>query len=99
MAIVTWLPAALAYLIPIGLFLMEDRGRPDHKILDIPVGEPVWREVRSLDQLPGHLLREIEHFFAVYKDLEEQKTAVLGWRDLAEALDVIETARRRAAGS
>lgn len=92
-------PGCLVRMRPIGLFLMEDRGRPDHKILGIPVGEPVWREVRSLDQLPGHLLREIEHFFAVYKDLEEQKTAVLGWRDLAEALDVIETARRRAAAS
>src|SRR5919106_416814 len=78
---------------PIGLFVMEDQGKEDHKILGAPVGDPVWREAESLDDVPAHLLRELEHFFAIYKDLEDKKTAVKGWRDASEALQVIEKAR------
>ena len=79
---------------PIGLFLMEDQGRPDHKVLGVPAGEPVWGGVHNLDEVPGHLLAEMEHFFSVYKDLEETKTATLGWRGVDEAIAVIAAARR-----
>jgi inorganic pyrophosphatase len=72
---------------------MEDQGKEDHKILGAPVGDPVWREAETLDDVPAHLLRELEHFFAIYKDLEDKKTAVKGWRDAAEALEIIEKAR------
>ncbi len=78
---------------PVGLFLMEDQGDPDHKVIGVPVGEPVWAGVESLADLPPHLLKEIEHFFTVYKDLEEKKTAALGWHDLVETLRIIEAAR------
>lgn len=80
---------------PIGLFLMEDEGKADHKVLAVPLGDPVWAPARSLDDVPGHLLRELEHFFSVYKDLEEKKTAALGWRDRDEAAEVIAAARKR----
>ncbi len=81
---------------PIGLFLMEDQGRPDHKVLGVPTGEPVWGKVRSLDEVPAHLLAEMDHFFRVYKDLEDRKTATLGWRGVEEALQVIAAARAAA---
>lgn len=79
---------------PIGLFVMEDQGREDLKILGIPVGDPVWRDAEDLDDVPGHLLRELEHFFAIYKDLEGKKTAVKGWQGGPEAFSAIEKARR-----
>ncbi len=78
---------------PIGLFLMEDQGEADHKVLGVPLGDPVWAAAMTLDDVPAHLLRELEHFFTVYKDLEEKKTAALGWRSAAEAIAVIEAAR------
>jgi len=79
---------------PIGLFVMEDQGREDLKILGVPVGDPVWRDAEDLDDVPGHLLRELEHFFAIYKDLEGKKTAVKGWQGGPEAFSAIERARR-----
>lgn len=79
---------------PIGLFLMEDQGHPDHKVIGVPLGEPVWAEVKKLADVPAHMLKEIEHFFTVYKDLEEKKTAALGWHDLEETVAIIENARR-----
>ena len=53
----------------------------------------MWREADGLEDVPAHLLSELEHFFAIYKDLEDEKTAVKGWRDAAEALATIERAR------
>jgi inorganic pyrophosphatase len=76
----------------IGVFLMEDQGAADHKILGVPIGDPLWDGAETLDDVPDHLLRELEHFFAVYKDLEDKKTATRGWRDAAEANAVIERA-------
>lgn len=77
---------------PIGVFLMEDQGKADHKILGVPDGDPLWREAKALDDVPPHLLREFEHFFAVYKDLEDKKTATLGWSGVDDAHRVIESA-------
>lgn len=78
---------------PIGLFLMEDQGHPDHKVIGVPLGEPVWADIRVLEDVPPHMLKEIEHFFTVYKDLEEKKTAALGWHDLDETLEIIASSR------
>jgi inorganic pyrophosphatase len=78
---------------PIGLFLMEDQGQADHKVLGVPLGDPVWAGAASLDDVPTHLLKELEHFFSVYKDLEEKKTATLGWRPAEEAAAIIAAAR------
>ncbi len=86
-------PGCRIHIRPIGLFLMEDQGQPDHKVLGVPLGEPLWQEVHSLDDLPRHIIREMEHFFMVYKDLESKKTASLGWRGLDEATQVIRQAR------
>lgn len=80
---------------PIGLFKMWDEKGPDHKILCVPTGDPVWNHFNSLDELPPHLLKEIEHFFDVYKDLEEKKTGVEGWEDVKSALRIIEEAQKR----
>jgi inorganic pyrophosphatase len=44
------------------------------------------------------LLAEIEHFFAVYKDLEDKKVETHGFRDLEAALMIIGEARQRAGG-
>jgi inorganic pyrophosphatase len=79
---------------PVGLFVMEDQGREDLKILGVPQGDPVWRDAEQLSDIPSHLLRELEHFFSIYKDLEGKKTAVEGWRDAPEAYAAIERARR-----
>jgi len=86
-------PGCRVRIRPIGLFLMEDRGAADHKVLGVPPRDPIYGEARSLDDVPPHLLREFEHFFTVYKDLEEDKTATIGWRPLQEAIDTIRAAR------
>lgn len=80
---------------PIGVFLMEDQGQPDHKVLGVPVGDPLWIEATDITDVPPHTLRELEHFFAVYKDLEDKKTAALGWEPAAIATEIVAAARAR----
>jgi inorganic pyrophosphatase len=81
---------------PVGMFLMRDEEGTDVKLLCVPASDPRWNQVEKLADLPEFELREIAHFFGIYKDLEPGKTTELGgWRDRTEAEAAIEAARRR----
>jgi inorganic pyrophosphatase len=69
----------------IGLFKMRDRGVNDYKILAVPHTDPLFAEIRKLDDVPQHYLKEVEHFFATYKQLEGIHTEPLGWAGPEEA--------------
>lgn len=92
-------PGCLIEAKPVGLFKMWDEKGPDEKILCVPVSDPHWNHIERLADVPRHLMREIEHFFAIYKELEKKKTGVEGWEDLDAALSVIEASRRRFGGA
>ena len=77
--VLVWEPTFPGCLIeerPVGLFKMWDEKGPDEKILCVPISDPLWNYIASLSDVPPHLLKEIEHFFSIYKDLEEKKTGV-----------------------
>ncbi len=80
---------------PVGMFKMYDEKGPDEKILCVPVMDPLWSHIHNLSDVPPHLLKEIEHFFSIYKDLEDKKTGVEGWHDRATALEIIREAEQR----
>ena len=61
----------------------------------VPVRDPRWSHIASLDDVPGQLQEEIEHFFNVYKNLENKPVETDGWHPLADAERAIEEARRR----
>lgn len=88
-------PGCLIKARPVAVFLMEDDKGVDEKILCVPLGDPNRGHIRELKDVPPHLLKEIEHFFAVYKDLEQKTVKIDGWRDRDEALRVIEECRQR----
>jgi inorganic pyrophosphatase len=81
---------------PIGLFKMWDEKGSDEKILCVPLRDPVWSHIEQLEDLLPNLRNEIEHFFAVYKELEGKKVGIEGFAGRDQALDVIARARRRA---
>ena len=80
---------------PVGLFRMRDEKGPDEKILCVPVSDPHWNYIERLSDVPLHLLKEIEHFFAVYKELEAKKTGTEGWEDRESAIKVINESYQR----
>lgn len=80
---------------PIGLFEMLDQGIRDEKILAYATGNPRFSSVRNYTEVQPHILREVEHFFSIYKDLEGKRTKVLGWKDRDAAHAIIETSHAR----
>ncbi len=70
---------------PIGLFHLVDSGKADEKVLAVPTGDPYSDGLNELDDIPQHYLKEIEHFFRVYKDLEGTHTETRGFEGAAEA--------------
>ncbi len=77
---------------PIGVLLMTDEKGQDEKILAVPEPDPRFEEMSDLRDLPRHLLKELEHFFGIYKDLEGKETAVLGWEPVLQAHEIIRNA-------
>ncbi len=69
-------PGCIIEVKPVGLFKMWDEKVPDEKILCVPVSDPDWNYIGNLSDIPPHLLKEIEHFFTIYKELEPKKTRV-----------------------
>ncbi|HTL47070.1 MAG TPA: inorganic diphosphatase [Verrucomicrobiae bacterium] len=88
-------PGCLIEAKPVGLFKMWDEKGPDEKILCVPVHEPFWNYINGLSDVPPHLLKEIEHFFKIYKELEKKKTGVEGWHDREDAIQIIRQAEDR----
>ena len=74
---------------PVGVLKMLDRGEPDDKILAVPVNDPQHGEYFDIADLPAHHLKEIEHFFAIYKDLEGRRVEIVGWEKSEVAMQVI----------
>ena len=88
-------PGCVMEVKPIGVFHMADDKGPDEKIICVPVSDPIWNSLNDLSDINPHLLKEIEHFFQVYKDLEHKVVDVDGWGDLREALAIIEECTER----
>jgi inorganic pyrophosphatase len=74
---------------PIGMLEMLDQGKTDEKILAVGLNNPRYRDVRNYSEIYPHLLREIQHFFATYKDLEGKRTEMIGWHNAHKARTVI----------
>jgi inorganic pyrophosphatase len=82
---------------PVGVFHMTDEKGPDEKLICVPLRDPVWSNVHDIHDVAAPFRQEIEHFFQVYKDLEEKPPETRGFGNRAEALEVLEDARARAA--
>lgn len=80
----------------IGVCWMTDEAGPDAKILAVPRADARWAEVNDLGDVPAHLLKEIQHFFEVYKALEPSKRSDVGdWEGVDGAVKEIHAALQR----
>lgn len=88
-------PGCLIEVRPIGVLEMVDEHGPDQKILAMPDRNPRYEQIHTVDQVFPHVRREIEHFFAIYKELEGKRTEMNGWRGPKEARQAIQESRNR----
>ena len=83
---------------PIAILNMIDSGEADAKILAVQDKNPRFdtiKDLKDIQALNPHLLREIEHFFGIYKELEGKETETRGWRSAEDARRVLVTASER----
>jgi inorganic pyrophosphatase len=90
------LPGVVLRCRPLGVLRMDDEAGGDAKLLAVPADDicPLFTHWKSIEDVPEIRLKQIQHFFEHYKDLEAGKwVKILGWAGLevahAEILDGI----------
>jgi inorganic pyrophosphatase len=84
------IPGCVMTARPIGMLRMIDQNLEDIKIIAIHVNDPMFESYTDISQLPPHVLREVHHFFEIYKELEKtQRPIVEDFQGRVDALKVI----------
>jgi inorganic pyrophosphatase len=81
-------PGVVVTCRPLGILKMDDEAGGDSKLIAVPTEKicPMYAKVKVLEDLPELLVRQIQHFFEHYKDLEAGKwVKVLGWGGIDDA--------------
>lgn len=72
----------------LGVLKMTDDGGGDAKVIAVPVEKvlPMYKKIQSMEDLEELRLKQIQHFFEHYKDLEPGKwVKIEGWAGIEEA--------------
>ena len=74
-----------------GLRMADDKGGDD-KIIAVCIDDPAYAHYQRLDEVPSHVMRELDRFFRDYKMLEDKRVDVEEFYAKDHALDVIKAA-------
>jgi inorganic pyrophosphatase len=86
-------PGCLVKARMIGMIIMEDEKGIDDKVVAVPTKDPRLSHVKSIDDLPEHLKREIQEFFESYKKLEPGKFVKFKkWESAEKAKETVKKA-------
>ncbi|WP_010257046.1 inorganic diphosphatase [Myroides injenensis] len=89
------LPGLVVEVKPVGIFFMADDKGDDEKIICVPVSDPIMNKLNDINDVNEHFKKEVEHFFKVYKDLENKKVTTNGFGDKAAAIKMIKECKER----
>jgi inorganic pyrophosphatase len=78
-------PGILAKVRPVAIMDMVDDGESDVKIIAVPSKDPRFAEIKDLKDINKHTLKEMEHYFSTYKQLQNKEVKVLGFSDAENA--------------
>ena len=82
-------PGCIVEVRPIGVLDMEDDKGQDWKIIAVADSDPKLKTINAIEDLDEHHKNEIQHFFEVYKQLENKEVSVRGWLGKDVAYKVI----------
>jgi inorganic pyrophosphatase len=74
---------------PVANIKMVDAGVLDDKIVTVSTTDPFYRHIKTLEDIPPSLVKELTYFFENYKRAEEKTTKVKQWEDADEAKEII----------
>ncbi len=87
-------PGILVRARPVAIMNMVDSGDSDAKIIAVPVSDPRWKDVQDITDLNKHTLKEIEHFYLTYKQLQNKVVTISGFEGKIAAEKAFEKARK-----
>lgn len=70
---------------PVAIMHMIDDGDSDAKIIGVPKKDPRFDTVKDLGDINPHTLKEIEHFFATYKKVQNKEVQIEGFDNVVAA--------------
>jgi inorganic pyrophosphatase len=82
-------PLCIVSARPIGVMQLIDTEEEDDKIIAVHCGDPVYESIHEVDQLPRHILEELQRFFEEYKVLERKAVFMEGWLPRDDAYRII----------
>lgn len=83
-------PLSLMQARPIGSIKMLDQGEEDDKIISVHINDPAFKDYKSINELPTHILKELKRFFLDYKTLENKEVHIEELQGPETALKVVE---------
>lgn len=83
-------PGILVRVRPVAIINMIDSGESDAKIVAVPVNDPRWSEVTCLKEVNKHTIKEIQHFFETYKQIQNKEVKIEGIEDVDKAKEAFE---------
>ncbi|MDP9728229.1 inorganic diphosphatase [Alicyclobacillus tolerans] len=89
-------PGCLIETRVVGVLVMSDEKGQDEKLIGVAEKDPRFAQIQTLEDIPPHILKEIAHFFQVYKDLENKEVKIEGWKGTKEAQEILQDAINRA---
>jgi inorganic pyrophosphatase len=82
-------PGILVKVRPVGVAHMIDDGESDAKIIAVPEKDPRFDEIKDLSDVNKHTIKEIEHFFLTYKQIQKKVVTIDSFGDKSEAIAAI----------
>lgn len=79
------LPGILVRVRPVAIMNMIDSGDSDAKVIAVPIDDPRFDDVKDLGDVNKHTVKEIEHFYATYKKLQNKEVVVQGFKGKKDA--------------
>jgi len=83
-------PGILLVVRPVAVMHMVDSGDSDDKIIAVPVKDPRWENVKDLDDVNPHTIKEIQHFFETYKSIDNKVVTIDGVEGKEKAIEAIQ---------
>ncbi len=83
-------PGIVVHARPVAVMHMVDSGDNDDKILAVPTDDPRWNGVKDLSDINPHKIKEIEHFYSTYKQLQKKEVTVSGFEGAEAAKKTVQ---------
>ena len=78
----------------LGYLEMIDDGQIDYKLISVVDCDPHYKEIKTLEELPSFILKEISNFFDNYKVLQDISVETGSYHNSKEAMQIIDECRK-----